>query len=490
MDVTLIPTLNKKTKFDVLVLPFFIKGKSVKPAFKEKEWLAIGKLPIELGDFKGSEGETFLLYSQEVRCLLLGLGVLEKITSESLRRAAASLTKFCQQKKWSQVALYLPKTAMTEKKTLEGFLEGLTLANYVFDQLKKEKASPVKKVTLLGASKECQKILDHTLAVVEGVNLARDLVNGSPDDVTPDSLAQVALSFEKKFKNIKVTVLDKAAIQSMGMGLLLAVSQGSEVEPKFIIVQYKPSSSGDHTVLIGKGVTYDSGGLMLKTAEGLLKQKADMGGAACVLGTLFAAAKLSLKVNITALIPASENGIDGKSYKPGAVYKSYLGKTVEITNTDAEGRLLLAEALAYADKNLAPSRLIDFATLTGGVMVALGDRISGLMGNDPNLKKALLKASGRTQEEIWELPLCKDYKQYLSSEIADLKNAADHRYAHAIVAGLFLEEFVGQVPWAHLDIAGTAFINQPRSYSPTKATGVGVRLMIAFLEDLLASQES
>jgi leucyl aminopeptidase len=283
---------------------------------------------------------------------------------------------------------------------------------------------------------------------------------------------------------VKATVFDKKRIQKEKMGLLLAVNQGSSIDPAFIILEYKGNpKSKDHTVVVGKGVTYDTGGLNLKPTGSMETMKCDMSGAACALGTIHAAASLGLKVNLTAVIPSTDNSIDSKSYKPGDVYSSYLGKTVEIGNTDAEGRLILADALAYASKNLKPTRMINFATLTGACVIALGEETSGLMSNNDPLAESISRAGNETFERAWRLPLFEEYKSQLDSDIADISNTGG-REAGTITAALFLQEFVGNTPWAHLDIAGTAYLKKSRRYHPKNGTGVGVRLMIQLLENL------
>lgn len=314
--------------------------------------------------------------------------------------------------------------------------------------------------------------------------MVRDLVNGNADDITPQYLGAVARGLEKTCKHVKTTVLNKKQIEKEKMGLLLAVNRGSFREPAFIIVVYKGNpKSKEKTVLVGKGITFDTGGLDLKPPAGMFTMKSDMAGAAVVLGSIQAASSLGLKVNITGVIASTENSIGSHSYKPGDVYSGFAGKTVEIMDTDAEGRLILADALAYAVDRLKPSRIIDLATLTGAVEVALGDEVSGLMCNNDALADLLVHAGSITGEKVWRLPLYEDYREALKSDIADIKSTGG-RGGGCIKAALFLQEFVNKTPWAHLDIAGTAFVNDARRYHPKYATGIGVRLLISFLENL------
>ena len=276
--------------------------------------------------------------------------------------------------------------------------------------------------------------------------------------------------------------MGKKQLEKEGFGLLLAVNRGSSCDPALIILQYRGQPhSNNNTVIVGKGITYDTGGLNLKVGVGMETMKCDMGGAAAVLGTMLAAATLGLKTNLTGVIATTENSIGPDSYKPGDVYTSYLGKTVEIGNTDAEGRLVLADALAYANAKLAPTRMINLATLTGSIVIALGEEATGLMSNSDELSLALSEAGETTYERVWRMPLYDEYQERLKSDFADLINVAG-RPASANLAGMFLKEFVGKTPWAHLDIAGTAYLTKARHYLPKNATGVGVRLLIEFLE--------
>jgi leucyl aminopeptidase len=286
---------------------------------------------------------------------------------------------------------------------------------------------------------------------------------------------------------LKTKILGKKEIEQEKMGLLLAVNRGSAQDPALIILSHQGNPKNkEHIVLVGKGITYDTGGLNVKPADNMLTMKCDMAGAATVLAAVQVAGQLDLKINVTAIVPATENAIDSKSYKQGDVYHSKSGKTVEITHTDAEGRLVLADALTYAIEHLKPTTLIDIATLTGGVVVALGEDIAGLFSNNEALTQNLLRSSETTGESLWRLPLPHDYKEMLKSEIADLVNSAG-RYASAITAALFLQEFCGGLPWAHLDVAGTAYLSKPKFYNTTKATGFGLRLLVDFLEKRASS---
>lgn len=500
MEFFAISHIDQRKSADLLVLPFWqIEEKPIQ-AFSSSLFKESYRLPIEANDFKAKEGEASLIYlpeGVEKRLLLLGLGPEKKATVESLRKAYGSAGKFCLNKKCEVVNLLLPTSAqLSTEQIAQGVAEGLLLVNYSFDQLKSEsiKKDPVRlieKASLIGASEQAMAKVHHCQGILHGVYLARDLVNRNADDVTPQYLASYALDLAKQFPAVKTTILGKEQIEKEGMGLLVAVSQGAAKDPAFIIVEYRHGEvdGNEHTVIIGKGVTYDTGGLNLKPTGGMETMKCDMAGAAATLGTVLAACKIGLKAHFSIVIAATENAIGSHSYKPGDVFKSFLGKTVEITNTDAEGRLTMADALAYAAAKLSPTRLIDISTLTGAVMVALGEDLAGLFGSDDKLVQDLQAASESTAEHLWHMPLFEDYKEQMKSDIADLRNTAPARWGGAITAALFLKEFVGTLPWAHLDIAGPAFLSKEKRYLPKNGTGMGVRLLIEFLEKSASSNK-
>ena len=428
----------------------------------------------------------------EQRVALVGLGQEDKITVEKLRRAFGALTKACNAKKWQSLHLVFPTlTALTSQDTLRGIVEGMHLPTYVFTSLKHhsikdELPALVNKVTFFFLPKTDLPLAEKIGGIFEGVYFARDLVNGNADDVNPDYL-KGCRGLAQEFPKVKTTVHDKKWLEKEKMGLILAVNRGSHREPAFIIVEYRGNpKSTDRTVLVGKGITFDTGGLNLKPTGSMETMKADMAGAATVLGTIYAAAEIGLKQNITAVVVATENSIDSHSYKPGDVYKGYSGHTVEIGNTDAEGRLVLADAMAYACDHLKPTRLIDFATLTGAIDIALGYEASGLFVSEEELSEQLVSAGQATHERVWRMPLFEEYRELLKSDIADMRNVAG-RSGGSIIAAVFLKEFVDKkIPWAHFDIAATAFWSDAKRYYSKYATGVGVRLMIEFLESIRA----
>ncbi len=494
MEISTVKNLESRAEAHILIVPFWKEKDQVQAAIDLQNLETFIQLPLALQDFKAKEGELLLIYVEgqpEKRLALLGLGIKEQITVESLRRAYAVVTKTCHQKKMQELNLALPCIDhLTEDSLLRGIVEGLLLPNYAFNKLKKESlvdavTSYVKRLNFIGVKDQLSTYLKNLVTICEGVYLARDLTNGNADEVTAAYLARIAHLLAEDHATIQTTVFDKARIEQEKMGLLLAVNRGSTVDPAFIIVEYKGTKKAkEHIVMVGKGITYDTGGLNLKSS-GMETMRCDMGGAAVVLAVISVAAKLQLPIHLTAVIPTTDNCISNTSYKPGEVYPSFLGKSVEIGNTDAEGRLVLADALAYANAHLKPTYLIDFATLTGGIEIALGSEATGMMTNSDMLAERFTKAGQETYERVWRLPLFDEYKDHLRSDIADLRNIGT-RSASSICAAIFLQYFVGQTPWVHFDIASTAFLTENKRYHPKLATGIGVRLMIEFLQQLNA----
>jgi leucyl aminopeptidase len=316
--------------------------------------------------------------------------------------------------------------------------------------------------------------------ITEAVCGARDLVNGPSNKITPTLLAEKAQQIAKDH-GMEIQVLEVSQAEAMGMGAFTAVAKGSQEPGKFIILEHNKSKGFDTIALIGKGITFDSGGISIKPSEGMERMKDDMSGAAAVLAMMQAASKLQIPLHLVGIIPATENLPSGKAYKPGDVLKTLSGQTVEVISTDAEGRLILSDALTYSLR-YQPKAIIDLATLTGACVIALGDFVIGLFGNDASLLKRIEEASEKTGEKVWRLPLWDEYFEYLKSDVADFRNVGT-RAAGAIIGGIFLSKFVEKIPWVHLDIAGPASIEKERPYIPKGGTGAGVRLVIQLLRD-------
>lgn len=493
MDFSTVAHLDKRKPADMIVLPFWKGKKHAESAADLGKLESLVKAPIAADDFKGREGEVLVLYGQDKtdkRIALVGLGEEEKVTMEKLRRAYAHVSRDCHKRRLKHINVLVPaSTSLAEEFIIRGLVEGLMIPNYVFtrhkfDAIKDEEPVLLESATLIGIGASGLARAKKSAMILDGVYMARDLINTNADDMTPTHLGQVALGLSKTLPHVKTTVFTKKQIEKEKMGLILAVNRGASHDPAFIVVEYKGApKSKDLTVIVGKGVTYDTGGLNLKPTGSMETMKSDMSGAAAVLGTIHAAASMGLKVNLTAVVASVENAVSATSYKPGDVYSGYSGKTVEIGNTDAEGRLILADALAYTVDRLKPDRIIDLATLTGAIEVALGPEAAGLFSNNDALADSLIRAGSETYERVWRFPLYEEYREMLKSEIADIRNIGG-RGAGSITAAMFLQEFVGKTPWAHLDIASTAYSAEGRRYNPKLATGIGVRLLIEFLENL------
>lgn len=490
------PQLTKRKDAELIVFPFWQLKKRPKAAASLGTFSPYVRTVVDTGDFSGKQGENILLYpkgGKEKRCLLIGLGKEEDLTVDALRLAYSNVAKECQKKAISKINLVVPNIAELRKvdvnECLRGIAEGILLTNYCWEKLVTldEQTVLLKSVCLIGILPQLLEVVQACEQTAEAVYFARDLINGNADMITPHYLGEAAKKIAQDFPNTTAHVYDRKWIEKEKMGLLAAVSRASSNEPTFIILSYKGHPrSKDHTVLVGKGVTYDTGGLNLKPTGSMETMRDDMSGAATVLATVAAAASMNIQHNITAVVAATENAIDAKSYKPGDVYQGFSGKTVEIGNTDAEGRLTLADAISYSLKKLKPSRVIDLATLTGSMVIALGEGIAGFFSNNEQLGNQLLLSSQETSETIWRMPLYSPYKELLKSDIADIKNIGG-RAGGSITAALFLQEFVEDVPWAHFDIAGTAFGSKERGYQPKNGVGFGVRLLINFFQKISKS---
>jgi leucyl aminopeptidase len=422
------------------------------------------------------------------RVVVVGLGKRAELTLETVRRAASAGLRCARDLGAKSVAMEALGDRLPARARAHAVTEGAILGAYAFDRYKREKAE--KRVTALSVvepdGRRRREVADGARTgevFAEATCFARDLVNGPANDVHPTHLAKVAAEIAKAAK-LGIRVFDRAECQKMGMGLFLGVAAGSEQPPKFIHLTYTPSGRRRRRVaVIGKGITFDSGGLDLKPAEGMLRMKDDMSGAAAVLAIMRALPRLAPAVEVHGLIAATENMPSGAAIRPGDILRAMNGTTVEIGNTDAEGRLTLADALCYAADEVNADEMIDMATLTGACVVALGPTCSGLFANDQPLADRLLAAAEASGERMWRLPLIDEYREHLKSEVADLNNVGP-RGGGAITAGLFLKEFAGDRPWAHLDIAGPAFVEKDTPLGPKGATGAPVRTLLAYLSAL------
>ena len=439
------------------------------------------------GDFSGKKDETALIYPSgpAPRVLLVGLGKPDEASRTGIRRAAAAAAKRARSLGVPRAAFHLvPEAAggVTPAEAGQAIAEGLAQGAWQYSEMKRppeEKKPALERMDVLAPTATSAVAAGHRVgaAIGAGQTVARGIQVLPGNVCTPSYVASVAQEIAKRH-GLDVTVLDKAAIAREGMGALLAVAQGSAEEPRFIALEYK-GVEGEPVVLVGKGVTFDTGGISIKPAQNMEDMKYDMSGAAAVLGTFEMLGRLKPAVHVVGIIPSTENMPSGTAVKPGDVITSLSGKTIEVINTDAEGRLILCDALTYA-RRYEPACVLDIATLTGAIVVALGHTATGVMGTDDRLIEEVRGAGERAGERVWPLPLWDEYRELMKSDIADVKNAGG-RPAGSISAGWFLREFVDGFPWAHLDIAGTAYTDREDATRVKGPTGIGVRLFSEFV---------
>jgi len=480
---------------EALVLPVFEDTKTLPGPLDVVDRATKGLIKNLLlsGDFLGERYKTFMLYPQRAlsakRIVLVGLGKKEKFDLDVMRGAGGKAFHYVRD--LGIKTIHLPEDILDAKgfsasELLEAFLTGGSLGVYQFRDLittGREKIKEVDECVIVSQKKErtIEMVLRHVTILREAVYIARDLVSLPANKKTPAMLALHAQTIAKN-NTLKCRVITEEQAQKMGMGAFLAVAQGSREPAKIIILEYTANRNfGPPLVIIGKGITFDSGGISLKPPDKMEQMKDDMAGGAVVMGTMQAAARMKLPLNLVGIIPVTENLPGGKAYKPGDVLTSLSGQTIEVISTDAEGRLILADALTYA-KRYKPKAIVDLATLTGACITALGDYVAGIMGNDPALLSKVKAASEKTGEKVWELPLWEEYFDYLKSDIADFKNVGT-RVAGTITGGMFLKKFVNDTPWVHMDIAGPTWYEKDKPYIPKGASGFGVRLLVQFLKD-------
>lgn len=431
--------------------------------------------------FQGGNGEVFSLTQKGKSIVFAGLGKRENISATQLRTAVRAALLSSLLRKVSSVEIFPYDQKDT---TVIGMIEGILIGTYQWTKYLASKKDEVKKSYILISEKKT--IYTQAITTCEGVNVARDLINENADVANSVFMESVIRKIIKGAKNFSIKVLNKKDLKAKGLGLILSVNQGSKQDPKLIIVEYKGSSKkSGHTALVGKGVTYDTGGLNLKPSGFMETMKMDMGGAAAVIGTLKNTVALKPKKNILFVVGLVENAIGPDAYKPGDVISGYAKKSIEVGNTDAEGRLVLADAISYVVKNYKPARLIDLATLTGACVIALGHDYTGMVSTDDKLANQLLESARLTDDRIWRMPTYPEIKDAVKSEIADIKNVGWPRGAGGMItAAEFLRQFTEGTKWAHLDIAGTAFVDgKSRWYFAHGGTGAGVRALTNFLQN-------
>ena len=491
MDFTVKSGSPEKQRSACLVLGV-LEARHLSPSAEKADEAAGGFIThlLRRGDMDGKLGQTLLLHNvpnlAAERVLLIGCGPSRELGDSQFRTLIAKAANTLNEIGATEAVSYLTELPVKGRDTVwkvRQTVEGCEDALYRFDQLKSKKDEtrrPLRKLVINVAERGevagAEAAARTGMAVAAGIKLTKELGNLPPNICTPGYLADQALALAKRHKALKVKVLNKSDMEKLGMGALLAVARGSEEPPKFIIAEYRGGKKGDKPVaLVGKGVTFDSGGISIKPAQAMDEMKYDMCGAASVLGTLAAIAEMKLAINVVGLIPATENLPSGLAVKPGDVVTSLSGQTIEILNTDAEGRLILCDALTYAER-FEPVAVIDIATLTGACVIALGKHASGLLGNHPPLIHALLNAGKDTGDRAWELPLWEEYQDQLKTNFADMANVGG-REGGTITAACFLSRFTKKYHWAHLDIAGTAWVTGEKK----GATGRPVPLLTQFL---------
>ena len=430
------------------------------------------KYAVDEDKFEGKFGETYLLptYGQEVyrKVLVLGLGKKEEFNPNKMREVSAKAIKKAMQIEAKTVAFSLDGI---EFDYSEQFTMGALIADYSFDKYKSEKKDKKVKEVYVQAN---EAMVRKAEKIAAAMSFARNLANEPAQFATPSELAAIACDL-----GLETKIYDREECEHMGMGAFLAVAKGSAQEPKFIHMKYSVENPKKRVAIIGKGITFDSGGLDIKPPSSMLTMKDDMSAAACVLGVMSVIKEFNPQVEVHGIIAACENMPGCSAYKPGDILTAKNGKTIEVDNTDAEGRLTLADALCYACE-LGVDEVIDLATLTGACMVALGTAAAGIMGNDDEFVSKLIDTAQRSGERYWKLPLWDDYFESLKSDIADMKNTGS-RWGGASTAGCFLQKFVKDVKWAHIDIAGTAFLEKPQKEFIKGATGAGVRTILNYI---------
>jgi len=445
---------------------------------------------IQSGEFRGKLNETATLHFPpglpQRKLVLVGLGPASEFSLERVREVSAAALKEAARGGARRIATIVHGAGiggLDPGEAAAALAEGALLGSYTYARFKSDPGAPAPGELVVAEMDEkklgaIEEGVRRGAVLAESVNFARDLVNAPGNHLTPAALAEAARELAREI-GVECTVLEREEMERLGMGALLGVAKGSAEPPKLIVLRYARDASRPLVALVGKGVTFDTGGISLKPAKGMSEMKGDMAGAAAVLGAVRALALLGAEVNLMAVVPAVENMPSGTAMKPGDVVKAMNGKTVEVDNTDAEGRLILADAVAYAVAQGA-QRVVDVATLTGACVVALGRLYSGLVATDDRLAEELLKAAAAAGEKVWRLPSDPAYREQYKSDVADLKNTGG-RDAGAITGALFISEFAGDAAWAHLDIAGTAFAEKEKAYTPRGGTGVAVRTLVRWL---------
>lgn len=482
---------------EALAVAVFKNEKASSSVLKQLDELTGGLVAsvIKTEEFKGGEGEIALLRfagkgkNKATRLLLVGVGDKDDYSVAEVSNVAGTATRYLRKRNIRSFAL-MPRCDGDPSEVAQVAAQGVAVSHFELDKYKSKRDGEMKPlenfvVCIEGANKsDIEQGLERGTAIGESMNFTRDLANEPPNILHPTEMAKRAQAMAKEV-GLKCEILDEAKMEKLGMGSLLSVSLGSEQPAKLIVLKYEPKKStgkkGELLSFVGKGITFDTGGISIKPAEGMDAMKYDMSGGATVLGTMRAIGLLKPSIPVLGIVAAVENMPDGKATRPSDVVTAMNGKTVEILNTDAEGRLILADAVAYAESQGATT-IVDMATLTGAVIIALGDVNTGIMGNDQELVDEIIECGKDAGEGFWQLPVGKDYSKGIKSDIADIKNIGPSRKAGTIMGAVFIQEFVDKARWAHLDIAGTAWDDAAKPFRSKGPTAVAVRTLLKLVE--------
>lgn len=462
--------------------------------------LGLGKINIKsssaikqsIEDLDGKVGKLRIIPIPEgnaKRILIAGLGKKEEITRDTIRFVSGKIAQKARELKVEEFSIIAPPSFLSDQVTsVSQIVEGSKMSLYKFDKFKTEKGNSSPDLTIIvPKSNKITQAIKTSEIIAEGTVFTKSIANLPPNECTPTTLANFAKMISKKNK-MKCNIISKTELKTKGFGGITAVGQGSKNEPKLIILEHNNGPKNEKPiVLVGKAVTFDTGGISLKPGDKMDEMKFDKCGGCTVMGIMKTISELKLPINVVGIIPSVENMPGGESYRPGDIIKLYSGKTAEILNTDAEGRLILADAISFGEKKYAPKAIIDFATLTGACIIALGTNVAGVVSNDENLTQQITESSKRTSEDIWQLPLTDDFMDMIKSDVADMRNIGIGRVAGTITAAAFLRNAIEKTPWLHLDIAGVAWTQvatKDKPYNPKGATGFGVRLITDYLQNL------
>ena len=493
MLIVKIKTENSTKKKTSLLCGFVVEKSNKVMGLPKFDTKTQSTIDMSLKDMEGKLGRISIIpipgKKPVQRILLAGIGKKENLTKDTIRFVSGKIAQKARELKLKEFSIISPPNFISEPiSAVSQIIEGSKMALYKFDKFKSEKTETFPDLTIIvSKSNKISKAIKTAELVADGAIFTKSIANLPPNECNPTTLANIAKNMSKKNK-MNCKIISEPELQKKGFRGISAVGKGSKNQPKLIILEHnKGPRNVKPIVLVGKAVTFDTGGISLKPGAAMDEMKFDKCGGCTVLGIMKTVSELKLPINVVGIVPSVENMPGGEAYRPGDIIKLYSGKTAEILNTDAEGRLILADALSYGEKHYSPKAIIDFATLTGACIVALGTNVAAIVSNDEKLSKKIMDSSKKTTEEIWELPLNQDYMDMIKSEVADMKNVGIGRAAGTITAAAFLKNAIEKTPWTHIDIAGVAWTQgatKEKSYNPKGATGFGVRLILDYLQNL------